>query len=172
MKVGEKMNMSDRTRAILFLSAGLLAACGQSAGNNAAGANAAAPGNPAESADTAAAAANEAQPQQLAGARPVRIGIDGEHGMDACHTNGRISGQDTVGVVGAPEAGAARADGVEPGQTVDICERLPGWYGVVYRKGSDTANCGTGENLPGPRDYVGPCRSGWVPENNVEVTAG
>jgi hypothetical protein len=141
----------------------LLAACGASTPANTA--------NPADTAN-AAAPANAAQPQQLAGARRVRIGIDGEHGLEACHTNGRISGQDTVGVVGAPEAGAARVDGVEPRQAVDICERLPGWYGVVYRKGSDTASCGTGESLPGPRDYAGPCRSGWVPENDVEVTAG
>lgn len=167
------MNMSVRTSAILILSAGLAACGGQNAGNNAAGANAAAPANLVEPANAAAAApANAAQPQQLAGARTVRIGIDGEHGMDACHTNGRISGQDTVGVLGAPNETAARADGLEPGQTVDICETITGWYGVVYRKGSDTSSCGTGENLPGPRDYAGPCRSGWVPENNVEVTAG
>lgn len=164
--------MLARSSSILFLSASLLAACGgQSASNNAAGANAAAPANAVEPVNMAAAApANEAQPR--AGARAVRIGIDGQHGMDACHTNGRISGQDTVGVLGAPEATAARADGVEPGQTVDICETIPGWYGVVYRNGSDTASCGTGENLPGPRDYAGPCRSGWVPEANVQVTAG
>ena len=167
--------MSYRTRSILLLSAGLLAACSaRTAGDNAAGANTAAPANGVEAASTTAAApAEAAQPQQLAGARPVRFGVDGEHGMDACHTSGRISGQDSVGILSGPSATAGQSDATEPGLAVDICETIPGWYGIVYRKASDpAAECGTGENLPGPRDYSGPCRSGWVPEASVEVTAG
>jgi hypothetical protein len=147
----------------------LLGACSEAADRNVA-ANAAAP---VVAGNSNAAGTNRSVPTASAGdERRVRIGIDGEHGMDACHTQGRISGQDSVGVLAAPRDGARRVAETEPGLTVDICETIPGWYGVVYRGPGDPEDCGVGENLARPQDYAGRCRSGWVPENNVEVTAG
>ncbi len=161
---------------ISLVALAALAACGGNKGaNNSANAsanvstsNAAAPAN-------SAAAANMGVPAATAiAARAVRIGIDGEHGMDACHTNGRLRGTGEIAIREAPDAGARANDQGENGLIVDICETsVPGWVGVVWKgEGDPEHDCGTGANLPGPKNYDGPCRSGWVPEANVEVTAG
>lgn len=151
-----------------------LAACGGNKGANSS-ANTANTSTNATAPANSAAATNMGVPAATAiAARPVRIGIDGAQGMDACHTNGRLSGQDTIGILDAPNADARRTDGGEPGLIVEICETaVPGWVGIVWKgEGDPEHDCGTGANLPGPKNYDGPCRSGWVPEQNVEVTAG
>lgn len=151
--------------------AALLAGCGQAGGNKAAPA-----ANNSVAANMAGpAVTNTAGPaaSRSTTARPVRFGIDGEHGMDACHIEGRLSGQDSIGIHEAPDANSRRTDEGEPGLIVNICETIAGWRGIVWLgEGDPEHDCGTGANLSGPRNYDGPCRSGWVPEQNVEVTAG
>lgn len=160
----------------LALAAALLVGCGQGSGNKAApAASNSAAQNAAAPAAAPAAAANTAAPAAAAAtatARPVRIGMGGELDLDACHTNGKLSGQDTIGILEAPNANARQIAGGEPNLAVHICETIPGWYGIVWSEGDPERDCGTGANLPGPKNYDGPCRSGWVPEQNVEVTAG
>ena len=163
-------------RIAIGLSAlALLAACG---GNKAANTSA----NKAANTSTAnvtppansAAAANVAAPATTAtAARAVRIGINGAEGMDACHTNGRLTGQGAIAIREAPDAAARQNDEGENGLLVTICEEVPGYVGIVWLgEGDPDHDCGTGANLPGPKNYDGPCRSGWVAAANVEVTAG
>lgn len=169
-------------RIALGLSAlALLAACGGTKANNGGTANAAtntAANNsantaaPANAAASNAASANAAAPAS-AGARPVRVGINSEHGMDACHTQGRLKGQGEIAIRAAPDASARQTDSGENGLIVDICEEASGWVGIVWLgEGDPEHDCGTGTNLPAPKNYDGPCRSGWVPQASVEVTAG
>lgn len=165
-------------RIAIGLSAlALLAACGgNKAANNAASAavNASTTTNATAPANTIVAQ-NPAAPATAAiAARPVRIGIDGAQGMDACHTNGRLTGQGAIAIREAPDAAARATDQGGNGLLVDICEEnVPGWVGIVWKgEGDPEVDCGTGANLPGPRPYSGPCRSGWVVQQNVEVTAG
>jgi hypothetical protein len=152
----------------------LLAACGQGGGNKAApAANNASAANAATPAPAANAGAAAPAGAAAIAARPVRFGIDGEHDLDACHTNGRLSGQDVIAIREAPDANARQVDQGEPGLEVELCEEQAGWRGIVWRaKGDPERDCGTGANLARPKDYDGPCRSGWVPEQNFEVTAG
>jgi len=166
--------MHKRAFAILIASTALIAGCGRAgdANNSAGAANQAVVENSA-AAQNETAPANGVETASAAAARAVRIGIDGEHGMDACHTQGRISGQDSVSVREAPGEAARELVRVEPGLVADLCESVPGWRGIVYRGAGDPErDCGTGENLPWPRPYAGPCRSGWVAEDNFEITAG
>ncbi len=162
-------------RIAIGLSAlALLAACGgnkaantsANSATNAATANATAPANN-------VAAQNASAPASAIAARPVRFGVDGAQGMDACHTNARLTGTGAIAIREAPDAGARQNDEGETGLIVEICERTDGWVGIVWKgEGDPEHDCGTGANLPGPKNYDGPCRSGWVAEANVEVTAG
>lgn len=161
-------------RTIIGISVlALLAGCGGTkAANNVAAANTAAPAN--ASAPTAnTASVNAAAPATAIAARTVRVGIDGAEGMDACHTNGQLTGQGAIIIREAPDAAAREIDQGEKGTLVNICETVPGWQGVIWLgEGDPDHDCGTGANLPGPKPYDGPCRSGWVADANVEVTAG
>jgi hypothetical protein len=157
----------------LAVAAALLTGCGQGSGNKAAPAannsatsNAAAPANTANAAAPAPAAA--AIP-----ARPVRVGMGGaERGVDACPSSGRLIGQNPIAIREAPAATARESAQGQLGMAVHICEAVDGWQGIVWSPTTPDDNCGVGTNLPAEKDYDGPCRSGWVPANNVEITAG
>jgi hypothetical protein len=54
-----------------------------------------------------------------------------------------------------------------------LCEEDRGWHGVAYAtEGDPWESCETGSPVPAVVDYPGPCRSGWIAAERVEVTAG
>jgi len=159
------------------VAAALLVGCGQGSGNKAAPAannsaspNSAAPAAAPAKGTTGANAAAPSAANAQASARPVRIGLDAE--LDACPSNGQLSGQDTITIHEAPNADARGVAQGEPGMQVHICETMPGWYGVVWTGTTPADDCGVGGHISTAKNYDGPCRSGWVPEQNVELTAG
>ena len=128
--------------------------------------------------------------------RPVMIGFDGPR-FNACGRDGRVVdlpfGEDELAVRAAPADSAEEVDQVSEGTRVAMCQRTGGWVGIVYapleepveigesEEGGEAAasptradlrNCGTAAPVSSVRAYDGPCRSGWVNENNIRLVSG
>lgn len=104
--------------------------------------------------------------------RPVRYGLAGPD-LDACLTQGEISAANGAPVHAFPDATAAELERLPPQLIVHICEDEGEWLGVVYAtEGDPYVSCETGSPVPAAAEYPGPCRSGWVAAERVEVTAG
>jgi hypothetical protein len=107
---------------------------------------------------------------------PVMVGAVPD--MDACMSLGRVTGLDPAGdnflaVRAGPGADNAEIDRLAQGHTVNVCEGRDGWLGVVYAPaGEDFFDCEVGSPVDSHQPYAGPCRSGWVFEDYVEMIAG
>lgn len=107
----------------------------------------------------------------------VRIGTDGPD-LDACGGFGQVTGLNPEGdnflaVRSAPTTQAEEIDSLAQGAGVFMCDYAQGWVGVVYTlSDSDETDCGAGSPVANVQDYSGPCRSGWVSEQYVELIAG
>lgn len=124
-------------------------------------------------------------------ARPVQIGFDGPR-FDACASYGEVTnlnpdGTDTLAVRAAPADSAPETDQLAAGSGVAMCQKVAGWFGIVYPPPAATAvasdggegeeiaeriDCGTGSPIADVRNYEGPCRSGWVRDDYVKLVAG
>lgn len=126
-----------------------------------------------------AMAAPQALAHEPADAVPVMIGHDGPD-FDACGGWGRVSGLDPEGdnflaVRAAPTTQASKMDELHEGEEVWFCDGTADqdWVGIVYGASREPGvDCQVGANLPGPVEYVGPCRSGWVSARYVTLLAG
>jgi hypothetical protein len=111
----------------------------------------------------------------IAQAAAVRIMVGGHDNLDACGSQGQVSGLNANGdnflaVRAGPGTSYEKFDELHTGDVVNICMTQSGWLGIVYtrHKGED---CGVGTPLP--RDlYRGPCRTGWVAAQYVTTIAG
>lgn len=115
---------------------------------------------------------------QAASDRGVPVHVGGDRLLDACGTQGRVTGLDPAGdnflslrsgPGGKPFRELARLHG---GQIVTICEERGMWLGIVYAPGGAGADCGVSVPIERARAYRRPCRSGWVHKRYVEVVAG
>ncbi|MFN4112725.1 MAG: hypothetical protein ACK4GD_02155 [Sphingomonadaceae bacterium] len=116
-----------------------------------------------------------AQPMYTMGNRPVMLTADPE-GLDPC-VYGMIYDPPT-----GPDAGAIMVfpgdstdldaiDYLTHGDPVWICEVSDNMVGIVYTADSDV-DCELSSPLDQTRPYLGPCQSGWVMPQWVEVVAG
>lgn len=112
--------------------------------------------------------------------RAVLIGFDGPR-FNACAGTGRVKnlGADsgrTLPVLSAPAGNADEVDTLASGRRVSMCQKVGDWVGVVYPPGASgdepSIDCGTGSPVSTRRAYEGPCRSGWVNENFLELVGG
>lgn len=112
--------------------------------------------------------------------RPVQIGFDGPR-FDACSGYGRVTnlnprGDNYLSVRAAPNGNAEEIDRLGPRKGVSMCQQVGNWIGVVYaeegEEGEGIDRCGTGSPVSSVRVYEGPCKSGWINENFVELVAG
>ncbi|MEZ5710943.1 MAG: hypothetical protein R3E02_16315 [Blastomonas sp.] len=125
-------------------------------------------------------------PDDAIGARPVRIGEGGPR-FDACQAVGRIRGLGgrTLDLHDAPDDRAASIANLAEGDRLWICTRSidQQWLGVVLESesvaeadGSQEApppvDCGVSSPVRSKRSYDGPCTSGWVESNFVQLIAG
>ena len=115
-------------------------------------------------------------PDEDLSARPVLIGEGGPR-FDACQALGRVQGLrgGTLAVHNAPFDRAAEAGTLEEGARVFICTRSidQQWLGVVIPgSGEDAPDCGVTSPVRTKRNYDGPCASGWVESNFVQLIAG
>ena len=122
------------------------------------------------------------------------IGFDGPR-FNACGRYGRVTnlayGETALAVRAAPASSAAEVDRLDEGTRVAMCQRTGGWIGIVYPHAASTedapsvdgegqdvpptpdlSSCGIAAPISGTRTYDGPCRSGWVSDNNIRLVSG
>lgn len=144
-------------RIVAVMGSFALAACGPAADAQ-------------EQANESAATDEEEGP--FSEARPVRIGLGGAD-MDACMSQGVVTPGEDAPVLAAPDAAAAELERLPEGLVLQLCEEAGVWIGVAYAtEGDPWPSCETGSPVPAVVDYPGPCRSGWIAAERVEVTAG
>ncbi|MBC7987131.1 MAG: hypothetical protein H7X93_10775 [Sphingomonadaceae bacterium] len=128
------------------------------------------PADAQEQANVAVPAAEDEGP--FSEVRAVRIGLGGAD-MDACMSQGVVTAGPDAPVLAAPDPAAAELERLPAGLIVHLCDEADGWIGVAYAtEGDPWVSCETGSPVPAVVDYPGPCRSGWIAAERVEVTAG
>jgi hypothetical protein len=113
----------------------------------------------------ASALAVLALPGPLASAeRAVPVVIGG-----ACPV-GRIIGLDPASVRSGPgREGYQEVDRRLNGQRVHVCGERDSWFAVIYHPSGRAADCGVSAPWPSRKPYGGPCRSGWIDRNVVDI---
>ena len=124
------------------------------------------------------------------------IGFDGPR-FAACGRVGRVvdlpRGEDGLLVQSAPAQSATETDRLAEGTRVAMCQRTGGYIGIVYppdaaptetdsdvnedveeatQTPADLSICGIAARVTNRQTYEGPCRSGWVDENNIRLVSG
>ena len=109
--------------------------------------------------------------------KPVMIG--GVPDLDACLSNGQVTGLDPRGdnflsVRSKPSTKARELDRLRAGMVVWACDESGSgdWTGIIYSPPGRTVECGVGTPAPRHQAYRGPCRSGWVSSRYLTIIAG
>ena len=102
------------------------------------------------------------------GTPPVPVTVGGDGIVDACSL-GLIIGLDDPAVRTGPGTRFRAVDTRKNGQKVNVCGERGSWYAVVYHPSGEPENCGVSTPLPKRQIYRGPCRSGWIDSNTVDV---
>ena len=81
---------------------------------------------------------------------------------------------DSVDVRSGPGPSYPVVDRLATGHQFGVCDGDAEWTGVIYSpEGTDDSDCGPlGTPVPEPVVYRGPCKSGWLEADKVEVVAG
>lgn len=121
----------------------------------------------------------------MAGSERAPVMMGGNPNFPACYSIGFINGlgprraedpkSGFLSVRSGPGGSAYyEMDRVYNGQEVFVCDTIGPWLAVVYaRLGASRDVCGRLLTImPIRQVYSGPCRSGWVHKNYVEITAG
>ena len=116
-------------------------------------------------ADAALAGGGESGPITPVANRPVMIGAAQRNGP-ACEAEVELAtpeGGTTTTVLFAPESGPAKAV-LPAGARVRVCDRrVEGYVGIIFPgDGQSLDSCGANRRVRFPREYQGPCRSGWI----------
>ncbi len=113
------------------------------------------------------------------GARPESqwVMVGGEAEFDACGATGQVTGLNPKGdgflaVRSGPGTSYKERDRLRNGDLVIMCDESGDWIGIVYELGDPDRDCGTGTPIPERTAYDGPCQSGWVHRNWVQLIAG
>jgi len=104
------------------------------------------------------------------------VHIGGEPGADACGGWGKVKGLNPAGdgflaVRSGPGVRNAMIDKIHNGQQIWFCDQKGSWIGIVYSQSKNT-DCQVSSPIMPRKRYAGPCKSGWVHEKYVELTAG
>jgi hypothetical protein len=111
----------------------------------------------------------------LAYAASLPVFYGGEPDLDACTSQGEVTGLDPAGdnylaVRAGPAVMYQMLDKLTPGSRVHTCDDNGNWIGIVYPvNGQD---CGTGTSLAQRKPYKGPCKSGWVFGKYITIVSG
>ena len=105
----------------------------------------------------------------------VPIVVEGGTGLDACASVGVVAGLKADGdgflaVRAGPGTGHAMLDKLVNGDRVFICGEQGTWLGIVYSK--TERDCGLSSPWSQSQAYTGPCLSGWVHRNWIQLMAG
>jgi uncharacterized protein YgiM (DUF1202 family) len=102
---------------------------------------------------------------------PVMVGEVAR--LNACPSLGVITSANEVSLHSGPGDGYQVITKLEKGDHVHVCSifRDSQWTGVVLAM-DGILDCGVWSPIPAPKPYDGPCISGWIPANAVEIVAG
>ena len=102
---------------------------------------------------------------------PVRIGL--YPNVDACTSNGIVSGAKRVNLRTGPGKNYSIRLVLKEGQELHLCSSTEDekWEGIVLWM-DGILDCGVSSGVDKPQDYAGPCISGWINSKYVTVTAG
>lgn len=103
---------------------------------------------------------------------PVQVGNDDD--LDACGATAAITGH-LVSVRATPSAKGSQLARLAKGKYVFVCDESADgkWIGIVYAPAAKPdMDCGVGSPRKPRGDYDGPCRSGWVAAQYVQIVAG
>lgn len=109
------------------------------------------------------------------GAQIPLIGVDGPN-QDACVGIGRVSlfgmrDKPTLVVREKPSRFAKQAGELAPGELVWLCEVNGDFQGIVYAAEDfqQLGECRLGRPVAEPEPYAGPCATGWVEANRLQL---
>ena len=104
--------------------------------------------------------------------RTMPIVIAATEGDDLCGAYGVAKGsaEKPIALKVRPSGFSATVTYLEPGAGLIMCSESDGWSGVIVRDGS--ALCVDRTNRAESRQYGGPCASGWLPTDRIELVAG
>lgn len=108
--------------------------------------------------------------------RAVAVMVGGDEVLDACGSQGRVHGLKSGGdgflaVRAGPGAAYAMTDKLGEDREVMMCGRRGEWIAVVYGD-ARLGRCGVSAPIAGRQAYRGPCKSGWVHGQWIELMAG
>ncbi|WP_017672541.1 hypothetical protein [Blastomonas sp. AAP53] len=113
-----------------------------------------------------------AQPLLTGANRPVMLKAD--DGLDPCAL-GAITGAGEGAIMVFPSntTDPDAIDFMSDGEQVWLCDGDEGsdMIGIVYSRDPDV-DCGVGSPVSADRPYAGPCKTGWVKAQWVQVIAG
>jgi|JI7StandDraft_1071085.scaffolds.fasta_scaffold388211_1 hypothetical protein len=123
----------------------------------------------------ALAPAGQAQQLGTADKRPVML-IGGEEGVDPCalaRIHDPATGEEagSILVFAGPTTEFEVIDTLGDGDPVWVCDLSDDMLGIVYSHDPDR-DCEVSSPLDADRPYGGPCASGWVKADWVEMLAG
>ena len=110
---------------------------------------------------------------QIAWGESVPVQLETNEDMDPC-VLGQVSnvGADSSAMVRAgPDWEYDTVDYVNDGDLVWVCQEEAGHYGVVYTIDPDT-DCEVSSAIDQTVNYSGPCNTGWIATDWVEIIAG
>jgi hypothetical protein len=114
-------------------------------------------------------------PREAPARVPVYLGGDEFH--DACGGASKVvagnTGRKHAVVRSGPGSPYPVIDSLPLDFMVSDCDGVEqgGWRGVVYDPG-DELDCGTGSPIAERHAYQGPCKSGWMSGDDLELVAG
>lgn len=111
---------------------------------------------------------------QSFGAGSVPVQLEASDGLDPCSL-GQINDPSMDGAIIAfagPSTDMDAVDYLVHGEKVWICQESDEFYGIVYAPAGSDLDCEVGSPVDFTINYSGPCSTGWVKAEWVELLAG
>ncbi|MEO6195569.1 MAG: integron [Thermoanaerobaculia bacterium] len=108
----------------------------------------------------------------------VAVHVGGDENLDACSSQAvpRLSAAADPGYIEVrkgPGEEFSVVDRLETERIIIVCSEDGLWSGVVYpERGTDSRDCGVSSPIDKLQPYKGPCKSGWIRRDALEIVAG
>lgn len=112
------------------------------------------------------------------GTGDVAVHVGGDEHLDAClswavpRLPAEATDPSSIEVREGPGEEFPVVDRLESGRTIIVCSEDGLWSGVVYPGEGTDADCEVSSPIDERQPYKGPCKSGWIRSDALEVVAG